>query len=528
MSGQAMAVASPGALREPQPASSWLASRPRGVLLGLAAVGAAFVVGALGALHLKYGIAGILGIAVVALVLLRPFVGGLILVGLVPVISGLAPGIPIPGIRASEALIGLISVTLMVTARRRDAVPWTSVDWVVLLYGLGWLAMGALDARTSGYHLSFSDWGTLLGQLQFFLIYRGARLAIRTKRERKIALVVILGAAVPAAILAILQELRFPGVVHFLSSITPAVGSNGGTSAGVLNGANPLTNTVAAPAAASAGSLHRATGPFDSWTSLAGYLFPLILTMCALALAGLPRRRRGKFLAASIIVVLGLFVTAELSAIAGLLGGVIALGILFHRGRLVLRWLAIGVAAAAVVVGPFIGHKLTQEMTRSPGSSHSGLPQTLAYRDQVWTSQYFPAIARQPITGYGVVLPRSIQWPYTESQYVSLLMEGGVPVLLLFAGATWVVIDRGRKTARSPDPFDQAVGRALVVSVVALVVMDVIWPYMSNGGLPQVLWALVAVATPLQASKRLPPSWSGNSPRPASGRGANIAETPPS
>jgi hypothetical protein len=32
-----------------------------------------------------------------------------------------------------------------------------------------------------------------------------------------------------------------------------------------------------------------------------------------------------------------------------------------------------------------------------------------------------------------------------------------------------------------------------------LVVMDVVWPYLSNGGLPQLLWALLALAEPTPA-----------------------------
>lgn len=484
-----------------RPAGSWLASRPRHILLGVAAAVASLLVGALGAWHLKDGIALVVGLGIIVAVLLRPFLGGLILVGLVPVISGLAPGMPIPSVRASEALIGLIGVTLMVTARRQDAVPWDPVDWLLLAYGLGWTVFGVYNASVLGQHMSLSTWGTVIGQLQFFLIYRGVRLAIRTPRERRLAVKVLLGASVPVAMLAILQMLHVPGVDHFLVTITS--GSTPGTA--TAPGSN-ATSVAGNTDAAMLYAFHRATGPFDNWTSLAGYLFPILVLLGALALAGQARRRWRAFVVVTGLSTVALFLTAELSALIGLLAAVLALGVVFRRTPQVLRWLLIALVATAAVLGPYIGKRLSNEFGTAPTTHQSAIhvPQTIQYRGYVWTGQYFPAIGARPLTGYGVNLPATIRWPYTESQYVTLLMEGGVPVLLLFAALMWATIRKGGQTARSPDPFDQAVGRAVVVGVGVLVVMDVVWPYMSNGGLPQLLWALVAIAAPVAVPRSSP------------------------
>ena len=101
--------------------------------------------------------------------------------------------------------------------------------------------------------------------------------------------------------------------------------------------------------------------------------------------------------------------------------------------------------------------------------------------------------------GYGGQLPASISWPYPESQYIAELIEGGVPMLVLFGVLMWAMVAQGRKLARAPDPYDVAVGRALVIVVVSLIAMDVVWPYVSNGGMPQVLWCLFALVSPLGA-----------------------------
>ena len=123
----------------------WLADRPRPWMLGLGGPVAAFVVGAVAAYQLRYGLALLAALVLVVVVLLRPFWGGLALVGLVPILSGLAPGVPVPYVRVSEALIGLIGGTLLVSARRDDAVPWGALDWLLLAYGALWAFYGAFD-----------------------------------------------------------------------------------------------------------------------------------------------------------------------------------------------------------------------------------------------------------------------------------------------------------------------------------------------------------------------------------------------
>jgi len=458
----------------PGQSSGWLADRPRPLILGLGGATAAFVVGALATYQLRYGLAFLAGLVLVVAVLLRPFVGGLTLVALVPILSGLAPGVPVPYVRISEALIGLVGVTLLVSARRDEAVPWGALDWLLLAYGALWALYGAVDGIALREHLTLSDWGTVFGQLQFFLLYRGVRIALRTPRERRVALIVLIVATAPVALLAVLQDLHFPGVAALINS---------------------LTGGVSGPPSA-AGSVRRATGPFNNWAILAGYLLPLLLALWALSLSGQVRRRRAVWVVAAIAVT-GLLLTAELSATTCLIVGAVVLASQYGHRRRALRWLGALAVVAALVAGPFLFSRLNQELSSTAGSSRpAGVPQTLDFRWQIWSGQYFPAIEQRPLTGYGVVLPASIHWVYPESQYVSFLMEGGVPMLALFALLAWAMLERARRAARSADPLEQALGRSLFVVVIAALVMNSIWPYLSNGGLPQVLWCLFAIASP--------------------------------
>ncbi|MGH8994527.1 MAG: O-antigen ligase family protein [Acidimicrobiales bacterium] len=453
---------------------SWLASRPRPLLLAFVGLTAGFMVGALGVFNLRYGLVLIVAVAVVIVALLWPAVGGLILVGLVPAVSGFRPGFPIPNTRLSEALIGLICITLLVFTRRRDALRWGVLDWLLLAYGMAWALFGLVNAGGLGQHLTLSDWGTVFGQLQFFLLYRSLRLVLRTKAERRRALGVLFGASAVVALFAVVQQVNLPGVRPLLNSIT------GGTPRGT-------TNEL----------LRRATGPFDNWAALAGYLLPVLVVVCALGLAGEARRQRKAFIALAACAAVGLALTADLSAIICFTAGVIALGVQYGHSRRMLRWLVIGLAVGAVVVGPFIAQRLSGEFAHTAGSSrNSFVPQTIGYRWEIWTTQYFPAIEARPFVGYGAILPDTVAWPYPESQYIAYLMEGGGLLLLIFGYLTWAMIRHARIAVRSPDPFDQAIGRSLVVLVVALVVMDAIWPFLSNGGMPQILWCLFALAVP--------------------------------
>lgn len=460
---------------EPAPGlGSWLTSKPRTASLGAAAVVLALLAGVLGASNLKMGVAVVAGVGLVLAVLLRPFVGALILAGLVPIVSGFTPGLPIPYLRLSEALIGVVGLTLVASARREDAVPWGVLDWLLLGYGLAWAFFGTFDALRLHEHMTLSDWGTVIGQLQFFLVYRGVRLGLRNEAERRLALRVVLAASVPVAVLAILQQLHAPGITSMLNTIT-------GTTA-------TATSTV---------SLLRAGSLFVNWASLAGYLFPLLLVMGALWLGGVTTGRRWWTLVVVALAAIGLALTAELSAISCLIICTLFLGGLYGQGRRILRIVGIGLLVGAVVVGPFLATRLNNELSRSAGSSRSaGVPQTLQYRMHVWTGQYFPAIDAAPLTGYGVILPSSISWPYPESQYVACLIDGGVPLLLAFGALMWGMVDQTRRWSRSHDPFDAALGKALFLTVAALIAMDLIWPYLTNAGLPQVLWALFAIAAP--------------------------------
>lgn len=465
-----------------RPASSWLVERGRPSVLVVTAVALALAAGALATVKLTYCLAVVAAAALVVAVLSRPYVGGVVLVAVVPAVSGLAPGIPMRYVRISELLIGAVGTTLLVSARRRERTRWDALDWLLLAYGLGWACFGAYDALATGEHLSLSSWGTDIGQLQFFLLYRGVRLSVRTPGERRGAVRAAVAAAALVAVVALAQEARLPGLDGFLLRVTGAP---------VQGGSHLL----------------RATGPFDNWAALAGFLLPILLLLVAFALGDVRVLSPRSAIGVLGLLTVALLTTAELSAICCLLACLVWLGARYRRLRVVLTRVGLAVLVAGIAASPLLAAKVSSEQAKTAGIARGSLmPQTIAFRIEVWSQQYLPAIGQRPVDGYGVVLPSSIAWPYPESQYIALLIEGGMPMLLLFVALTGATFERLARAGRAEDRFDAALGRALLATGGALVVMDAVWPYVSNGGMPQMLWALLAVAAP---------GWSAVERRPA-------------
>jgi len=449
---------------------SWFGERPRLALITTSALLAAFVIGFVAMKDLKYAVALFGAAALVLFVLVRPKIAALGLVAFVPMLSGLVPGIPVPNVRISEALIGVIGVTLLATSRRQNAVKWGVLDWLLLAYGLWWTFDGVLGAMHGHQHLTISGWGTVAGQLQFFLLYRALKVTIRSADERHLALKVLFVAAGAVAMLAVFQEIHVPGVISLIGTITGS------------------------PAAGGTGGVIRATGPFANWAALAGYMLPLVFIAICLGLGNAAPRQKKALFALGLLLTLALFVTAEFSIILCLIIGVCVLGVRYGQGRLVFRWLGIGIIVIAVGAGGLLAQRLNAQLSATAGSGrHAGVPQTLNTRWSVWTQQYIPAIEKAPLTGYGVELPDSIRWPYPESQYIDFLIEGGLPLLVIFGLLAWGMYDAARKAGRSDDPVDHALGQGLKASVVTMVVVNLVWPFLSNGGLPQLLWCLFAL-----------------------------------
>jgi hypothetical protein len=451
--------------------------------------------------HVFYGAVGVVSIAVVAAgagfsplvglaliaaiglafaVALNEKIGLVLLAVLVPATSGLARGVPIPGVRLSQALIGGVGVILLISARR--FVRWTALDWLALLYAVATLALGGWDMVKQSQHIGQSELQLLLGPFQFLLLYRATLVTARTPERRALALRLILWASVPVALLAIGQQFNFPGVRTLIVHLTD--------------------NDVY-----SAGSAGRVTGPFPLWHNLAGYMFMILLTIAALLL-----RRVRSVLSQPVLVLIAaldavaLVETLSIAPIIGVVAGVAILGLWLRGITRVILGFAVVVILGAALFGPRLSGRLTQEFSRSPGTQRSAVvPQTIQYRYDLWTTQLLPLLKGHAVTGYGPVLPSQLQdFPYTESLYINLVYRGGVILLVVWVLMFGAMGFAGVRSRRDRDPLQQALGAAVATAVLCLVFMQGIEAYFLDDGTPQVLWMLLGLlafrdAVPLPA-----------------------------
>ncbi len=115
---------------------------------------------------------------------------GVVLLALVPVLSGLARGTPVPGVRVSELLIGAVGLAVLATVRgpRMDR-----VDYAAFAYCGATFALGALDllGLRAGW-ISCDAVQTLGGPLLFLLLYRACRVALTDDGDARLVLQVVL------------------------------------------------------------------------------------------------------------------------------------------------------------------------------------------------------------------------------------------------------------------------------------------------------------------------------------------------
>ena len=399
----------------------------------------------------------------------RPVVAALLAVAVAPAVSGLARGLPVPGARLSEVLIAGTAV-LVLLMTRIDEPPWRAVDWLLLLYALATLGLGTAGALLHDIPFNGESISDLVMPFQFLLVLRAATTALRRPQDRVRALRWTLWAGAAVAALAIAQ--RFvPPVQAVVVALT---GSD-----------NYAFNELY--------FVSRATGPFPIWHFLGGYL----LLVALLAVALLVHADRTVLSRRALVLVLvltttGIVLTLTFAVLFGLVLGFIVLALWSGRGRV---WLSRGAAvglAAGIVTSPLIGARLRDQ--QAPGAEDSLVPQTLSFRWEVWTEQYFPAMRGQWLFGYGPGIPPEISWRFTESVYITYLLQGGLVLLVLFLVQQYVLFRSMRELRWHGDSTRTAVASAVAAMVVVLLPLHAVFPYMVGLGLPQLLWALAGVA----------------------------------
>jgi hypothetical protein len=447
----------------------------------LAALGATAVAGALAVRSPVLGLAAAVGAAVAFYLAQRPVLLAVVTVGLVPITSGLRRGLPIPGLKISELLTVMVAVVVLGFAARHLPGPrWRAWDWAALAYCVGTAFFGILNSALQQSVLTSDDVNTMVGPVQFLLLYRVVAAAFPTRALRVIALRSLLLASIPVSLLAIAQMVGPAFFQNLAVSLT-------GTGIFITPGYDPTM---------------RATSVFPMWHPLGGYLVVIALLAVALLLKRDTSVLRTPWLAGVLIIAcVAMAFTLTATILAGLVLGVLVIGWAVKRLKLVITWLVVGGAIGLMAFFPLVSARVAEQTTATratPTAGDSIIPQTVLYRWIVWSDQYLPALSGMWVTGFGPADPPGISWDHTESGYITLLLRGGIPFLVVGGMVVYLSWRAARRRLRTADSSPEIAIAATVMGIAAITpVINFFFPYFTASGMPQpmwVVWGLLAAA----------------------------------
>jgi hypothetical protein len=452
--------------------------RRPGLVIGTVGLGSALILGAASAFGPLVGLLVLAAVPVALLVLARPDLGAYMLVAAVPVVSGVQRGLPIPGLRLSEIFIGGLSTIILVTARNDQARPWRAFDWLALGYASATFGLGLTQLFSRGEALTSDTLGTLIGPFQYLLLYRAVLVALPDAAQQHRVLRLVLLASIPVSLSALFQNFHLLGVRQLIPSIT---GVNVDTAYDDAYGTNAQ------------GGGDRATGTFPHWQVLGGYEFWILLLSSATMLSKKPVLSRKWLLVVMALAAGGAFSTVTLTIIITAAVGGVLLTVWYGKIAWVLPALAIGAAVGLPAFGSSL-HARVDEQFSNAVNRPAWVPDTMDYRYRLWRDQYLPLIREgRWWTGYGPDSPPNLSFAFTESLYITLMLRGGLPLLLLYVALTVVLVTAAIRARGDPDPARRAAARTIAVGSLLLVPMHFVEPYFVLTGMAPLFWITAAV-----------------------------------
>jgi O-antigen ligase len=190
--------------------------------------------------------------------------------------------------------------------------------------------------------------------------------------------------------------------------------------------------------------------------------------------------------------------TVTIAPIVVAIVGVLAAGWWARRLKATLAVLIVGAFLLGLIYLPQLAARSAQQFGHAPGTTvvtpSPLIPQTIAYRLNIYKTQDIPLLKGHWLLGYGPSLPSTYSFDFTESLYFTLLLRGGVVLLAIYVALMCALFARARATARKAvDPEQRLVGRVTMLIVVMLVFVHFIEGYFVDTGPADAIWILAAL-----------------------------------
>ncbi|MCZ2836041.1 hypothetical protein [Modestobacter sp. VKM Ac-2985] len=425
-----------------------------------------------------YTVAGVVGIAMVALVAKHPRFAAYAYLAIGPLVVGLERGTALPLIRVNELLLAVLWLGLLAGPVRRWAVQGFPpihlhvVDWCVLALAVFSSVTGLLWMFVRSEPLTLDDILFALTLWKYLALYALVRIAIRQGEHARTALVLALASSAVVALLGILQVLQFGPVPGLL---TPFVSADEPEKIEQLNAKSTIGGSIA-------------------FADLMAILVAVSLSWFVLV-----RSSRPVTGVAAAIFAMATLASGQFSGVLGLIAVAITTGALL---RILTRLAVLSIpliVVAAIALRPALEARLLEL------DPNTGLPvQWTGDTGRLANLQTFiwPRLGEGlnwllgVQTSARIPAPESYrEWIWIESGYTWLLWNGGVPLLLAFmayvafAGrACW------RTISSTAHPAFRIAAIAALAGLVQLSLLMVVDTHLTMRGTADFLFPLVAMA----------------------------------
>ena len=434
---------------------------------------------------------GAIALALLLAVFIHPPIAAYVLLAVTPFIVGFGRGEVLPILRPHEALALLLGGAVLlrgvprVLFQKHIRINLSIVDASILLMAITGSLVPLLWMMARGEGVTQGDLLYALQLWKFYGIYLIVRASVKTEKQVGNCLKIILVVASMLAVIGLLQSLNLLGVRGFIERFY-SIGPQSEES-------------------------FRATATTGSSFSLAD-----ILTSSLAIAAGwfIAYPKHGRILGPmSILLLFGIFASAKLSGLVGLLVCIGVIGLITgHLWRMLSFFVPVAVVASLTFIS-IIRARL------SAVDPSSGLPQTWVVRLDNLRTHFWPEL----FTDFNWVLgvrPYAVasgRWPqygeeiWIESGHTWLLWTGGIPFFIAFWVFLWTSIRAVGRVARHR--LD-AISAAAVGSLTSLWVLGILMtldPHLTLRGGADLNFSLLALALCGYGSSNLGHSSAGES-----------------
>jgi hypothetical protein len=399
---------------------------------------------------------------------------------IMPLTGGFARGSFVPLLRLGQALLVLGCIFfLMARPGPQGKTRLTIIDLAFVLFFLAEAIFPVLALYYRGIHLDFNDthavYGetplqTLLGPLQYYLLYRVVVATISSEKQIKRVLELSFISSILVSAIGILEKV-IPSFRILVETYYP-----------------PVKFSYLIPEFEV-----RIGSTLAFYSGLGAYLVFIIIAALACYASGKRIGIHPLLLIATILFAsIALILTGTFAAWIGLAVGTFAVFLVMRRVPILVIFILFGIGLAAMLFQSFLLARLNEQL--GVGAAQGLVPQSLAFRIQLWREIFLPAIGQHLLFGDGPAPAVLNIWPAEESQYLLLLLRGGIAYFLSYLFLIGAAVTLCWRKIKSKDGgASHVVAISLLVILITMSVMNVSGEYFTYVGGTQFLWTLLAI-----------------------------------